>query len=112
MKVEMFVQVPVNVVTFEPFWNLNFKSVLIIYIIHVSDEFRPGAFDLDDQGQIGLQHFNSFEQKLNHFSLHLQTWSVNWSSTGFQQGGGGLEAGGDTCFFVNAKKALTSLFYF
>ena len=39
--------------SFEPFWNFN--SVSIIYITHVSDEFGTGAFDLDDQGQIGLQ---------------------------------------------------------
>ena len=44
-------------ITFEPFWIYlsNLNSVLIIYIIHVSDEFETGALDLDNQGQIGLQ---------------------------------------------------------
>ena len=70
-------------------------SVLIIYIIHVTDEFGTGALDLDHQDQIGLQTSTVFEKKLNRFSC-----------TRFKQGGGGRVGcrGGRHLFFANAKK--------
>ena len=60
-----------NVITFELFliYPCNLNSGLIIYIIHVSDEFGTGALDLDHQCQIGLQ--TSFEKKLNQFLLQF-----------------------------------------
>ena len=71
----MFVYFPVNVITFEPFgvYPSNFNSVLIIYIIHASDEFGTGALDFDHQDQIGPQISTVFEKKFNGFSVHLQT---------------------------------------
>ena len=62
----MFVQFPVNVITFEPF--LIYSSNLIC-LIHVSDEFGTGALVLDHQGQIGFQ-----PSTFTGFSLHLQAF--------------------------------------
>ena len=42
--------------------------------------------------------FNRFLKKNEPFSLHLQTWSVNWSSIGFMKGVGWGQGGGDACF--------------
>ena len=58
-------------ITFEPFliYPSNFNSALIIYIIHVSDEFGTGALDLDHQDQISLQTSTEFEKNEPFFTL-------------------------------------------
>ena len=67
--------------------------------MHVSDEFRTCASDLYDQGQNGLQTSTFFTTPSN---LKCEL-IINWISAG---GGGevGLEGGGETPVFANAKK--------
>ena len=110
MKVQMFVQFSENVITFQPFWvySSNLNSVLIIYIIHALDAC---IWNWCIQNQIDLQTATVFEKKLNCFSLNLQSWTVNWSCTGFKHGDG-LGAGGKTPIFCECKKALTSLLFY
>ena len=63
----------------------NMNSVFVIYIIHVADEFRNGALDLDYQDQIGLQTSTVFE-KIEPFFTTFS--NLKCESTDFKQGAG------------------------
>ena len=63
------------------------------------DEFKTGAFDLENHDQIGLQTPTVFEKNVFYYTFKLETGS---------KPGGCLGAEGRHLFFVNAKKGLSN----
>ena len=53
------------------------------------DEFKTGAFDLENHDQIGLQTPTVFEKNVFYYTFKLETGS---------KPGGAWEQRGDTCF--------------